>query len=294
MRQADPIPARYRRQEIRDDVSQTLHKALSGTNGVMSPSEWTRVVDEWIEHGVEQERTEEERAELTRLAERESRRADRAFTRKETIRKNGRTYVIVAVAALVVLSIPFTIFRNALAPRSTEGMSPEEVITAFYTSINTLDHETMDDAVVDGAGKERIRQVISLYVIERQRQGAELETVIANLGQASDPTGLVNAQAWVDAGAPTLATGQYPFGVTGLTMEEQPAPEGERRFLVHYQEWSPDFSDETGNTGVSGIVAFQKTDDLSMRQSRGDWVIYKMNEVDSTPIDVAAFRASLQ
>ena len=47
---------------------------------------------------------------------------------------------------------PVTCVKNVLAPRVTRGYAPDKVVQTFYTSMNTLDHSTMQACVVGGAG----------------------------------------------------------------------------------------------------------------------------------------------
>ena len=59
---------------------------------------------------------------------------------------------VVAAAAIAAGALAGTVLKNVLAPRVTRGYAPDKVVQTFYTSMNTLDHSTMQACVVGGAG----------------------------------------------------------------------------------------------------------------------------------------------
>ena len=179
---------------------------------------------------------------------------------------------------VVIGSIPGTIIYNRLQPRSTAGFEPEEVIRTFYTSMNTLDHMTMEDAVVDGAGRDMIREVTNLFVLDRQRMSVEMQS------------GFVDAQAWRDAGMPALSNNRSPYGVANLTLEAlSPASPEELRFLVRYERWMPDY-DAAEQTGTLRYLGFDVADDVFLRLDREDWVMYRIDRVEEERLDLADLR----
>lgn len=278
VRAASPIPASYRDVTIRDEVSSALQRELTSQEGAMSAAEWVGVLREWRASGVRARLTDEQRQRREQTAAQAIGRLEKAFQRRERIRKHGRTALIVAVVVIVVGMIPGTIIRNALAPRATAGLPSADVVRAFYTSINSLDHMTMEDAVVGDAGKPLIREVTNLFVMDRQRMGYEMES------------GFVDAQQWRDSGMPALSEGKSPYGVANLRLEALEAPEGERRYEVSYERWLPDY-DQAETTGRVGIDGRRIVDIVSMRQDRDDWVIYEIDRRSQDEIDLDELRA---
>jgi hypothetical protein len=272
------IPAHHRDVTVRRDVSDALQSELTGSPAATDPAVWADRLRTWRENGVRQDLSPQERTAREDEARQATERLDRTFRRKESVRKNGRKALVIAVIVLVVASIPGTIIRNALRPGATAGLPADEVVEAFYMSINSLDHMTMEDATVDRAGADLIREVTNLFVLDRQRMSVEMES------------GFVDAQQWRDAGMPTLAAGRMPYGVAGLELRELDAPEGNRRFEARYERWFPDYDDAemTGRTGIAGINV---VDRVSLRPDRrDDWMIYEIERVSQERIDLAALR----
>lgn len=272
MRAASPLPAADRDVTIRDDVSQALQDQLSSAEDGADPEQWARRLAAWRAEGVYRDLSDEERARREEVAHARAARIEKSFRRKESVRRNGRTALIVAAIAIVVGTIPGTIIRNALQPRATAGLPPEEVVRVFYTSINTLDHMTMEDAVVEDAGRALIREVTNLFVLDRQRMSVEMES------------GFVDAQRWRDEGMPPLPTGRSPYGVANLSISNLEAPDGERRYEVVYERWLPDY-EQAELTGVAGINGFRNVDVVSLRLDGEDWVIYRIDQLEHAPVD---------
>ena len=272
------VPAHHRDVTIRRDVSDALQAELTGSPVAPDPAVWADRLRTWRQEGVRQDLSPQERTALEAEARQATERLDRTYRRKEAVRKNGRKALVIAVIVLIIASIPGTIIRNALRPGATAGLPPEEVVEAFYTSINSLDHMTMEDATVDRAGADLIREVTNLFVLDRQRMSVEMQS------------GFVDARQWRDEGMPTLAAGRMPYGVAGLEIRALDAPEGERRFEARYERWFPDYDDAeiTGRTGIAGINV---VDRVSLRTDRReDWVIYEIERISQERIDLAALR----
>ncbi|MFW5741653.1 MAG: hypothetical protein ACOCW3_00270 [Spirochaetota bacterium] len=278
VRAASPIPASYRDVTIRDEVSSTLQRELTAQESGMTTAEWVDVLRAWRASGVRTELDDEQRRRREQTAEQAIARLEEGFRRRELVRKHGRTALVVAVVVILVGTIPGTIIRNALAPRATADLPPEEVVRTFYTSINSLDHMTMEDAVVDDAGKPLIREVTNLFVMDRQRMSVEMES------------GFVDAQQWRDSGMPTLSDGKSPYGVANLELEALEAPEGERRYEADYERWLPDY-EQAELTGRAGIMGRRIVDIVSLRRDRDDWVIYEIDQRSEEEIDLDELRA---
>jgi hypothetical protein len=284
IRGGKPVDPRFYRHSLNPRVAAALIGTLDGSRYEADASAWAEKLREWAANGVDIELSAEERQKLEQEAQEHVEKLDRAFRRKEFVRKYWKTALLIAAIAAVVGIVPGTIVRNALKPRVTAGFTPAEVVTAFYTSINSLDHMTMEDTVIDGAGRGTIREVMNLFVIDRQRMSVELQS------------GFVDAQAWRDAGMPVLENGASPYGVANLTIESQPAPEGEQRFTATYERWRPAFADEPpeSNTAPSGpgYAGSMVTDDVRLRLDGEDWVIYSIETLSSEPLDLSQLRGS--
>ncbi len=268
--------------EIREDVSEVLYRALSSeqTPGF---EEWSPLLHEWRAGGFTRELSEEERSRILARREQKRKQMFQQFTRREKVRKHWKQALVVIVAVIVVGTIPGTMISNHLAPRETAGFSAEEVVRAFYEAQNELDHELMEDATIDGAASDRIREAVNLFVISRMRMSVEF-----------DP-GIVNAAEWDAEGRPPIPEGSWLYGITDLQIEPvDPEADGERAFLVRFERWRPDEPPEdaaeeiepdddlSAHSDVSGVLQEEL---VRLRQDGDDWVIYSIEGVSRRPID---------
>jgi hypothetical protein len=162
--------------------------------------------------------------------------------------------LIVAAIAAAAGIFSSTVLRNLLAPRSTRGLSPREVVETFYRSVNTLDHERMQDCIAGRAGRQLIDQVVHVYVVSRVNLGYEGRSLIRS------------AEDWDRAGRPQVNPPESVFGVTDLDI--QPLEGVEASFRVSYRLWIPD-SDQ-------GTVSREARERVYLRQQGGAWVIYRI------------------
>ncbi len=272
------IPAHHRDVTVRREVSEALQAELTGAKATPDPNVWADRLRVWREHGIRDSLSSQEQGRLEEEARQTTERLERTYRRKEGLRRNGRKILTIAAIVIIVGSIPATIIRNALQPGATAGLPAEEVVEAFYTSINSLDHMTMEDATVDRAGADLIREVTNLFVLDRQRMSVEMQS------------GFVDAQEWRDAGMPTLPADRHPYGVANLEIRALDAIEGEQRFEARYERWFPDYeiAEVTGRSGIAGI---QVVDRLALRTDRrDDWLIYEIERVSEESINLNELR----
>jgi hypothetical protein len=172
---------------------------------------------------------------------------------------------------LVVLgSVAASILSNVLAPRVTRGYGPQKVVETFYGSMNTLDHMTMEDCVVDKAGQGEVNESMNLFVMSRMTVGYEGKSYI------------VNAAEWDKEKRPQLSADKTLYGaIVREVREEAGAPKPV--YLVSYQKWAPQ-PEEGGNDEQStGSYGYDRIDRVRLRMDKGDWVIYRIDRVASTP-----------
>ncbi len=269
-REQSPISPRLDVPEITPEVAETVVRALSAHES-FSLAEWERTLTDWSAHGVRREIGTEERRDLVEQAERLRRRSEVAFQRKSFLRRNWTTIAIITAAVIVVGFIGGSILKNALKPRITVGMSAEQVVHLYYTSMNGLNSQAMQDCVIDGAGRQTINQVETLFVINRVREG---------YGQGS----FVPATLWKQEGEPPLSAGQSVFGVTGLAIH----PAGPDEYLASYESWvsvPPKGAGEgPGPVLPLTVVGTERIDRLYLRDQGKFWAIYRIDTVKESPI----------
>jgi hypothetical protein len=157
------------------------------------------------------------------------------FDRKKAVRVETQRFirrnravisgVIIALAALALTAGSIIKGRSELP--TTKGMTPQEVIAAYYGSFETLDHTLMEACVVDKAGKGDIDMVTNIFVLSKVREAYEMKRPV------------IAAQAWLDAGA--VPTDLTVIGVTDLRLEgeDENESDGEVRYRTAYTLWLP-------------------------------------------------------
>jgi hypothetical protein len=246
------------RPEVREEVSAAVMDGLGRGRGAPPTLErWAALLQEWEAGGLYRELPEAEARELAGRARREEAQAGRAYRRGVFWQRHWKTVLLVAAIAAAAGIFSGTVLRNLLAPRSTRGLSPREVVETFYRGANTLDHERMQDCVAGRAGKGLIDQVIHVYVVSRVNLGYEGRSLIRS------------AEEWDRAGRPAVSPPDSVFGVTDLDIAPLQG-QAEPSFQASYRLWTPDPD--------QGTVSRAARERVFLRQQGGAWVIYRIEE----------------
>jgi len=218
---------------------------------------WAALLREWEQGGLFRELPEEQARALADRARRGQEQADRSYRRRVFWQRHWKTALLVAAGAAAAGIFSGTVLRNLLAPRSTLGLSPRQVVESFYQSVNSLDHERMEDCVSGRAGRQLIDQVINVFVISRVQQGYEGRALVRS------------AAEWDRAGRPRVAPPEGVFGITDLDVT--PLSGGsEPAFQVRYRLWTPD--------PAQGTVSQESSARVFLRQQGRAWVIHRIAE----------------
>jgi len=147
---------------------------------------------------------------------------------KRYMTANKHFLIGVAIGVAFILFIVFSTTENATQRLTTEGMSPEKVIEAYYDAFSSLNHQLME-ACIKGADKRDINAVATFYAVLKQRQAYE---------GSRAPT-IIQARVWKDTGGELPAPNV--FGVTDLKIEYKGGEEEEglMMFRADYSLWSP-------------------------------------------------------
>jgi hypothetical protein len=139
-------------------------------------------------------------------------------------------------------------------------------VETYYQSMNDLNHTLMEDCVVDGAGKETIREVVNIYVLSRVSLGYE--------GQSH----IVPADAWDAQGRPELVAPKTVYGITDLELQQEQG-EPEPVFRVSYTKWVPEPAEESESDLLEakgpGFTSSEISERVYLRLDRKDWVIHR-------------------
>ncbi len=257
------------------EASEMIMAALSRSRrGIPTLSEWAERLPSWQGEGALRAAGAAAGGSQPPAAEIHRKSSQKKFRRRVFWEKNWRTALIIATVVIVVGAGLGSILKGVLAPRVTRGDTPPQVVQAFYSSMNKLDHLTMGACVVDGAGKGEINEVTNLYVISRVSTGYE--------GRSN----IVSAEDWDKAGRPRIPPPQTLYGVTGLVITQE-APEPQPVFRVSYDKWTPvSVSDEAAASPQAAprYEGQSVQDRVLLKKDRGDWVIYRIDRLRSTPL----------
>jgi hypothetical protein len=231
-------------------------------------AEWADSLSAWQGQELFHALSPEEKEQAGHAAAARQQSATRSFGRRMFWEKNWKVVAIVTIVIIVAAAGVGSIVRNVLAPRVTRGFTPARVVETFYTSMNTLDHQTMQACVVGRAGREQINEATTLYVTSRVTQGYE--------GKSN----VLSAADWDRQGRPLIVSPATLYGVTGVSLkEEQPSPAPV--FLVTFDKWNPASPPDTA--AMPAVVEPPKseghriTERVWLKKDRGDWVIYRID-----------------
>lgn len=264
-------PPSLTKPEISPDLSSAVVRALDRAGkGAPTLDEWDALLFRAISGGHLREVSASARESAAARARETTERSEKAFRRAVFLQRYWRLMAMVGGVLVVVGSVAASILSNVLAPRVTRGYGPQKVVETFYGSMNTLDHMTMEDCVVDKAGQGEVNEAMNLFVMSRMTVGYEGKSYI------------VNAAEWDKEKRPQLSADKTLYGTIVREVREEagePAPV----YLVSYQKWAPQ-PEEGGNDEQStGSYGYDRTDRVRLRKDKGDWVIYRIERVASTP-----------
>jgi len=177
---------------------------------------------------------------------------------KRFVTRNKNAILGAGAGLLILIVIIISVIQSISGRPTTEGLTSDGVITAYYDAFSKLDHVFME-ACVRGADKSDINAAASFFAVTKARQAYEYTT----------ETILVPASEWLENG------GELPspnvFGVTDLTVETVSGSENESviTYRVNYLLWAP------YEQSVS------RTDTLTLRRDKRDnWRIIDIQRIE--------------
>lgn len=223
-RSSPPLPPRARRPRLRPEVAEKLESLLLAPS-----SEHAEKLIEEIsgEKPLEEELDTEAEKEIRGQEEKRWNEGDRKLRQRRYLNRNWKKLVMLAAIVIIILSVPFSIVRRALEPSPLEGMDPAEVTRTFYYSMNEFDHTLMEEAVIEKAAEDKLREVTNLYIFSRMQGAME--------GQSR----FVDAQEWRNEGMPELRSGHAPYGIANLRITSVRREGDAATVTVTYEKWEP-------------------------------------------------------
>ena len=270
MRYLPPLPASLKRPGLNEELSDFLQLLLTSKEK-LSLSEWEKKIEYFSKLPLLYSLTNEELEKKAKQAERF------LFERKRTYRQRTfwmkhRTGVILAILlTLVGAYFAYDVLSSVLRPPRTVGMAPEQVVNLFYSSMNTLDHQAMEECVKKKAGKAYIDEVTQLYVVSRMRMSVEFKS------------GMLDAESWYRKGRPPLQEGVTLYGIAELKIQREVGQENTPdvlRFLVQFHRWVPVPPSEGGLR----FRGFQMMERVILKREGERWVIVEIQPLKAEPL----------
>ncbi|MCX7787484.1 MAG: hypothetical protein N2442_07290 [Spirochaetes bacterium] len=279
MRQLPPLPASLQRPGLNEELSEFLHLVLVEKEKP-TLAEWVQRIETFSKLPLLSHLTTEEREKKSKEAERFLSERNRTYRRK-IFWVRHKTQVILAIfLSLVIGYFAYDVFSNILRPPRTLGLTPEQVVRLFYSSMNTLDHQAMEDCVKGKVGKAYIDEVTQLYVVSRMRMSVEFKS------------GMVDAETWYRNGHPPIKEGETLYGIAALEVEHEveqdPKEEdpmkgkstGPFRFVVRFHRWIPTSPSE-GGVRFKGFKIHER---VTMQKEGKRWIIGEIQRLHSEPL----------
>jgi hypothetical protein len=269
--------------EIANEFSDPVMNALQAeARKTVSLEVWKKSIAEWIRTAPFRVISDEEKEKIRRESRTRESKETRRFRLKIFLNKNWKLLAVIGGVAAMAAIIVVSIIGRSLAPRVTHLFPPEKVVRTFYLSMNSLDHDTMSDCVIGGAGKQEINATTNIYIISRVSFGYE--------GKSN----VVSASEWDAQGRPALPSPLTVYGVTGLTLTQEHG-EPQPVFTARYDRWAPSSAEDQGDAAplqASGprFEGESIVDRVFLKKDGGDWVIYKIDRQEETPIDVSKWK----
>jgi len=147
---------------------------------------------------------------------------------KRYIKNNKFLFICISIGVAFAIFILFSTVLSISNRQTTEGMSPETVVIAYYDAFSALDHQFME-ACIKGANRSDINAASSYYVVLKQRQAYE----------GYKAASIIQAKVWKEMGGELPAPNV--FGVTDLNVSHISGDEydGLIVFRAVYNLWLP-------------------------------------------------------
>jgi hypothetical protein len=153
-------------------------------------------------------------------------------------------------------------FVHAQAEKwSTRGLSPAEVVAAYYDAFGVLDHETMSACLQKDAGKADVELVTNLFVVSKMREVYEQKRTVMN---AADWDGTAPPPDTTVFGTLHLAADWPSGGANGETRD------GPITAQVRYDLVLPSSYVGVEDAGISRIA---RDDTLRLEWQKNRWRI---------------------
>lgn len=144
----------------------------------------------------------------------------KGYKRKLFLLKYRTAIVISSLVFLIFLSIAIPMIQQALAPPLTAGYSQEEVLDAYFSSLNELDTKLLEDTTANHVRPNEREHMIHVFVASRVLSEREKRKVV------------LTPEEWLDL-KEEERPGHQAFGTRNTDIIRS----GENSFLISYEKW---------------------------------------------------------
>jgi len=195
------------------------------------------------------------------------------YNQKVFWEKNGKTIFTFSSISLISIILLLYFISNYFKPKSTKGYTPIQIVESYYNSFNTLQHYVMDDCITDKADNGVIREVLALFVTNRQTIGYQNKSYI------------VPAYTWDKQGRPALDPPYFLYGIINLKTESI-GDQKEPVFIVDYERWNTQIIDNQvlDKMPTRTIKGTKIKEKVYLKNKNSCWVIYKIDLIEEQEI----------
>jgi hypothetical protein len=236
-------------------------------------ADWKKYIEKIIKHGVTEETTHIDSVKYKNEFKKQKKRLQDHYKNKMFWEKNHKKIFILSASIILIGFITFFLIKNFFRPRVTIGLSPREVLVTFYTSINKLDHITMEDCVINQAGKSDINEVISFFLNQKQS--------VAYTGQST----LTFADKWDKNGRPKIGPPSYVYGILNLNINKETSNGTKTTYMVSYEKWGPIINEDEKAEKRVQFQGHKIKDRVTIVKYKKYWVINEINRLEKISVD---------
>ncbi len=258
MRRSKPVPPDLKAPGLAAEISELVMDSIVPGQKHVSIENWKEIFSGCKEENLfPEELSAEEIEKIKSKAAYLEEKREKAFRRRQFMQKYGKLIAGIAAGIAVAAAVLYSPVKQALKPPVTAGLSPAKVVELYYSSINSLDSETMSDCTSSKTGKSDIKEVTGMYVIAKVRTGYE------------GKSGLISAEKWIASGKKPLPPGMSVYGITDLEIKRI----SEDTFTARYTKWYTEYPQNTEETGSGIPEGVGVTDRLHLVKNKNVWVI---------------------
>ncbi len=184
--------------------------------------------------------------------------------RAEFLRKRGRALLVGGVAAVTLAAFAASWARGAASRPTTRGMSPREVVEAYYDAVASLDTGRIDGFSTRNAKNEYENLASTLFVSTRMRLNYEAGAK------------LVSPAVLAEKGP---RKGQTVFGITGLEIVETESGPDAAVFRASLYLWVPSAESGANDAGWTAtdaeepLTVYRNRDEVRLVRKNGLWLV---------------------